>query len=1070
MSGRLQLFTFRPIAGFASPPPLLDWFVRFQISISLAEWTARFFLAALLGLLGVESCGATIPYQVVERWTASDGLPTETVTGLVIDGEDQLWLASSDGVVRYQGFDFRHFHRGSEPALPRNRVMAVHAAPVDGVILHFDGGHFGYLNEDEYRPIGRADVDHISVFDGRAWFVDAETGALASWDSSSGLAVHDMGPLSSLKHDGFADRLLLGTRDGRVLALASSRAPAPTLVAHINESVLGVAAGSEGQLLVLGATGAAEVWPAESLPNANRRFGWEREQTRALRASWTQRGWLIANLFTDGGVGPNLMGHGTIERLPVLQPDAIDANRSPDRIEFFGSQGHRWINDGTRLYRDGQLVFQSEERISNFVVDPYGQLWIAHPRGGVRLLKQNSISTFGGAPGQLPDTNIYMVTEWKDQILIANWMGLTRFDISTDQWTQLLTRDVTDVLPGEDGLLVAGPGICTLSAPGECREVADFPAPDASVLLLHRDKRGALWVGTEDGLYRRDSLGDWTPEPLDRSIVRTVHEDDLGRLTFGTRGQGLLMMSVEDGGDSGPLGRIGVDEGLASGFVRALLGLSGGGILVGTEDAGLCLLDQQRVVVSCLSTEDGLPHHSVHYMVVDGEERLWVNTNDGIYRIALDSLLPFFSEPGGGATGFYRYGVRDGLPSVEGNGGVHRAGAMTDDGRIWFPNQFGLIAIRPDLDTRPDHRRLTPRVRVAGATTGNPVRLPADGRHVELELTAISLASPENVHFRYRFSPADDWVALGNQRNLNFRDLRPGRHRIEVDARHVNGPWSDSPAQLQVFAGYRFHEHPVSHSALVAIGVMTAVVVLLRVRRRRRSLEAQIDETSNQLAEASDQVATLGQSLRQVDVEHRSALHAISIELKSALDAAFRPLLEHRGASSATREDEGVRKQSRLLRALIDQIARFGEDPERSLSSVPSDKARGDSRDESNQPDGIDAAHELAESDNTIQLIRMEVLLHLADSGFSVEQLANRLGMSRSVLYRRVSECHGSSPAELIRDIRLERAAELLIESDEQVSTIAFSTGFRSVSAFSRAFTRKMGASPRSWRSVHSER
>ena len=40
-----------------------------------------------------------MPYRVVEQWTAADGLPAETVAGLAIDRDAQLWLATYDGVV-----------------------------------------------------------------------------------------------------------------------------------------------------------------------------------------------------------------------------------------------------------------------------------------------------------------------------------------------------------------------------------------------------------------------------------------------------------------------------------------------------------------------------------------------------------------------------------------------------------------------------------------------------------------------------------------------------------------------------------------------------------------------------------------------------------------------------------------------------------------------------------------------------------------------------------------------------------------------------------------------------------
>jgi AraC-like DNA-binding protein/ligand-binding sensor domain-containing protein len=1028
-----------------------------------------FCLIPLMSLSWAAVGESRAPYQVVQEWSAASGLPTETISSLAIDHENQLWLGSTDGVVRYQGFDFRHFHRGTTPALPGNRVMEIHPAPRRGVVVHFEDGKLGFLSESTYLALGRADAGHLAVFDDRVWFISAGNGTLHSWSRSGGLSVHESDELSALHYDDFGRRLLLGAADGRVLALSNAPAARPAVVAQAAFAVRGIAAGPGERLLILGPSGASE-HPGPDMPAAPARLTrWAQEQSNGFRATWTERGWLVANLRTGAGVGPNLLDGTSVRRLPVLQPVAAAANRSPGRIEFRDDRGRRWTNDGTRLFRDGQLMYQGQERILSFVVDPYDQLWIAQPRGGLRLLKQNFIQTLGREPGQLPDPNIYMVAEHDGQVLIGNWMGLTRFDPATSQWTQLLERYVTEVMPTPEGLLIGEKGICLLTAPNECREVPDFPARESQVLLLHRDRRGALWAGTEEGLYRRDPAGNWSPAPLDGAVVRTVLEDDLGRLTFGTRGQGLLIAPIEGESQSRPFTRVGPRQGLPSGFVRAILGLSEGGALVGTEDAGLCLLNRAREVIRCMSTKDGLPHHSVHYMLVDAKNRLWVNSNYGVYNIDLSTLLSFLRGERNAATGFRHFGVRDGLPSLEGNGGVHQAGAIVGDGTIWFPNQFGLVSIRPDIQAAQLQHKLTPRIRVVRWASERPLELPTDNRHLQLDLAAISLASPENVEFRYRFARDSKWTELGTRRHLNFRDLKPGPHQIEVDARHVGGPWSGEHARLDFLVRYRLHEHPAFQSLLALLLLAGVGVFWWMVRRRKRSLENQIEATSSQLAEASHQVATLGHTLRQVDVEHRSALRAISKELRTALDAAFQPLLGQRERSWATREHEGVRKQTRMLRALIDQIASFGKEP---AETTCPDSSTGADRGAREEPDSSQAAepeNELTKSEDLVRLIRMEVLLHLSDPAFSVDDLAERLCMSRSVLYRRVAECNGSGPAELIREIRLNRAAELLIESGEQISTIAYSTGFASVSAFSRAFSRKMGSSPRQWRKLHRE-
>ncbi|MCC5866671.1 MAG: hypothetical protein JJU31_16235, partial [Wenzhouxiangella sp.] len=176
----------------------------------------------------------------------------------------------------------------------------------------------------------------------------------------------------------------------------------------------------------------------------------------------------------------------------------------------------------------------------------------------------------------------------------------------------VLDQAARDVLADNGGMLVATHGICNLDEPGRCQPVADFPAPAAEVLMLHRDTGGQVWAGTEEGLFRRDPAGHWLPSPLHWATVRTVLEEPSGRLLFGTNGQGILVREPGNGA-AGPARQIGPEQGLSSPFVRALLALPDGLALVGTEDAGLCLLSRKLAVIRCISREGGLPHHSAHY-------------------------------------------------------------------------------------------------------------------------------------------------------------------------------------------------------------------------------------------------------------------------------------------------------------------------------------------------------------------------------------------------------------------------------------------------------------------------
>jgi transcriptional regulator GlxA family with amidase domain len=85
---------------------------------------------------------------------------------------------------------------------------------------------------------------------------------------------------------------------------------------------------------------------------------------------------------------------------------------------------------------------------------------------------------------------------------------------------------------------------------------------------------------------------------------------------------------------------------------------------------------------------------------------------------------------------------------------------------------------------------------------------------------------------------------------------------------------------------------------------------------------------------------------------------------------------------------------------------------------------------------------------------------HLGDSAFSVDWLAEELGMSRRQLERRVKEVVGEPPGTLLRRLRLERASQLLRADVGTVAEVAYMVGFNSSTQFARAFRKAYGESP----------
>lgn len=84
---------------------------------------------------------------------------------------------------------------------------------------------------------------------------------------------------------------------------------------------------------------------------------------------------------------------------------------------------------------------------------------------------------------------------------------------------------------------------------------------------------------------------------------------------------------------------------------------------------------------------------------------------------------------------------------------------------------------------------------------------------------------------------------------------------------------------------------------------------------------------------------------------------------------------------------------------------------------------------------------------------------------WTVESMARVAHLSRSSLGERFRRDLGRSPAQVLREVRMRHARELLAGTDRPVERIALTVGYGSAAAFSRAFSAYHGSSPQAWRS-----
>jgi len=96
---------------------------------------------------------------------------------------------------------------------------------------------------------------------------------------------------------------------------------------------------------------------------------------------------------------------------------------------------------------------------------------------------------------------------------------------------------------------------------------------------------------------------------------------------------------------------------------------------------------------------------------------------------------------------------------------------------------------------------------------------------------------------------------------------------------------------------------------------------------------------------------------------------------------------------------------------------------------------------------------------------RALALLHERPSHrWSIEELGDAVGLSRSALHERFSQLVGQPPMQYLAQWRMQVASRLLLQSTMNVAAVALEAGYDSEAAFSRAFKRAVGLPPAAWR------
>lgn len=494
-----------------------------------------------------------------------------------------------------------------------------------------------------------------------------------------------------------------------------------------------------------------------------------------------------------------------------------------------------------------KILFKSiNDYITDILFDNEKNIWITTRKSGAYVLSQNNtLSLINEDNGLISSGLIDLFLDKSGNIWIGtNGIGLVKYGnksfTSFNSISELKNMFIHSLVMDSNNNLWIGTehdGLYKFDGKSTENFTTENGLSSNFITALLLDDKGYLWIATIDGLSRyKDGVfkNFTTKNGLPSNKIRSLLQDNEGNLWIGTYGKGLSIFDYSTFKNFTK-----EDDGLSHNYIHSLFQDTKGNIWIGTgngvnkyandkftnysESSGFCnsfiacitedkfgniwfATDRCAVKYNGLdfvsiTVEDGLTSGTTYLIHGDKKGNLWLGTNSGLDKIYFDSY--------GEINRIKNYKSKQGFKGIECN---NRAIFEDKKGNLWIGTIKGLFKYDPtkdktnvfELNIHIDNLKLFfedvnwlnySKKLIRWNNLPEKLLLPHNQNHLTFEFSAINLASPEGIQYRFKLTPFDkEWFNGTEKTSATYSNLPPGEYTFEVKARNEDGVWNQNPA------------------------------------------------------------------------------------------------------------------------------------------------------------------------------------------------------------------------------------------------------------------------------------
>ncbi|HMH23599.1 MAG TPA: two-component regulator propeller domain-containing protein [Puia sp.] len=815
------------------------------------------------------------PLGGFEHLTMEQGLPSNTVMGMLFDREGFLWAATGNGLSRYDGYNFVTYKFDPHDSLSLNQDLifalfeddegSLWIGTVEGGITKFDRKREKFISfrppqpanryETVLRAVSSINQDKegmfwIGSFSGELRRFDRRTGQFSSFDYDLGYHSRpgDLRPIDRVNciYQDSHNELWIGNKSGLHQLVLTPGKPFDPQTAHFKHyfsdpSDSGSLAGTEVAAILEDHAGNLWISTDSALNRLDRKTG------RFIHYRHDPGNPYSFSCPSFGNMAEDLDHNLWIAT--VFGVDRLDSARQ--RFEHF-------------RHVDGDASSLDEPGVYRIVVDKPGNVWICGT--GINKLDRHLMPVARYKHDvhdrfSLANDWVYGATEDRNGTLwVATMKGLDALDKSSGRFRHFrhdpadpssLANDMTSaVLEDDEGMI----WVCSWEGTLDRLDPATgkfihYIGPKGKFVeagriyhVLYQDRGGIIWIGeASSGVtaldYKKGTIRHYDhdparPEGMSDYQANCIWEDHQGFIWIGHGSVATDRLDPGTGRFEHYQFRFGDSSSISSNYVNAIVGDKKGDLWMGTSAGGLCHYEVSTGKFSTYTEKDGLLDNTVTSVVEDDAGNLWLGTGKGICRFSPQTRqFSNFDYPNSPKSDrvvtFYCKGKNGMLFFKSGNNGLT---AM--DPALLRPNRYIPPIVITQFKLFNNPRPLCDSPDGSGGKNLQTLALAHDQNFFSFEFSALNYTDPAKNQYAYKLEGVDkDWVYSRTRRSADYTDVAPGAYIFRVKGSNNEGLWNNEGTAIKVMI---YPPWWLTWEAW-SLYILFSIVLLWMIDRRRRA-------------------------------------------------------------------------------------------------------------------------------------------------------------------------------------------------------------------------------------------